>query len=50
MGFGKGVQKGNSSALVSMSFTYHGYSYNKNVITKLFNSGFGKELKGGYKI
>lgn len=28
---------------------FHGYSYNKSVITKLFNSGFTTQLKGGYK-
>jgi hypothetical protein len=30
---------------------YHGYTYNnKNVITNLFNRGFSRELKGGYKL
>jgi hypothetical protein len=30
-------------------FLYHGYSYNKNVITKPLSGGFSIQLKGGYK-
>jgi len=46
MGFQNSICK---DFLSSFNLTYHGYSYNKSVITKLFGSGFRIELKGGYK-
>ena len=33
----------------SHNISFHSYSYNENVITKLFSSGFLIALKGGYK-
>ena len=32
------------------NFTFHSYTYNNSVITKLRCSGLLRELKGGYKI
>jgi hypothetical protein len=34
----------------NIGISHHGYTYNKNVITNLFNRGSSRELKGGYKL
>jgi hypothetical protein len=45
------VKKSAKRALVEdVEFIYHGYTYNKSVITNLYNRGFSRELKGGYKL
>ena len=33
----------------SITFPFHGYTYNNSSITNLFRRGFVIELKGGYK-